>query len=96
MKSRDAIFIYFVRLPLITAIVLFTVMGIVSKRGWLDWRRMVRQNGELQVKLADIRRNHGELERQIRLLKSDPSEQERVVRHVLGYVRPDETVVEFE
>ena len=96
MKSRDAIFIYFVRLPLITAIVLFTIMGIVSKRGWLDWRRMVRQNGELQLKLAEMRKNHEDLERQIRQLKSDPSEQERVVRHVLGYVRAEETVVEFE
>jgi cell division protein FtsB len=70
-------------------------MGVFSKRGWLDWRRMVRQNEELTQEIARSTQEWDLLERQIEKLKSDPTEQERTIRRVLGYVRESEFVIEF-
>jgi len=70
-------------------------MGVFSKRGWLDWRRMVRQNEELTREIAHSMQEWDLLERQIEKLKSDPGEQERTIRRVLGYVRDNEFVIEF-
>ncbi len=71
-------------------------VGIFSKRGWLDYQRMVTMNQELAEKIDQSRKQKELLEHQIRAISADPSEQERMVRHVLGYVRPDETVIEFQ
>jgi cell division protein FtsB len=70
-------------------------MGFFSKRGWLDWRRMVRQNEELTREIARSTQEWDLLERQIEKIKSDPGEQERTIRRVLGYVRESEFVIEF-
>lgn len=71
------------------------LMGVFSKRGLLDWRRMVRQNEALTRDIARAGGEYDELERKIGKLKSDASEQERVIRRVLGYVRENEFVIEF-
>ena len=84
-----------VRITGIVLSCLLVVMGTFAKRGWLDWRRMVRENVELSVKLGSVRREKSELERRSEQLQNDRAEQERVIRSVLGYVRPDETVIEF-
>lgn len=70
-------------------------MGVWGRRGWLDWRRMVRQNGELLSRIEDARTRRDRLEKQIARLEELPLEKERVVREVLGYVRPGEIVIEF-
>lgn len=70
-------------------------MGFFSKRGWLDWRRMVRQNEELTREIARSTQEWDLLERQLEKLKADPVEQERTIRRVLGYVRESEFVIEF-
>lgn len=70
-------------------------MGIWGRRGWLDWRRMVRQNVELQTKIEDAKTRRTRLEKQIARLEKLPLERERVIREVLGYVRPNEIVIEF-
>jgi len=36
------------------------------------------------------------MERQIESFKRNKDEQERVVRQVLGYIKPHETVIEFQ
>jgi len=83
------------RFLLLGAIALLLVMGAVGKRGLFDWRRMVARNHDLDRKIDSCLAGSAELERKIQLLRADAWEQERVVRHALGYVRSDETVIEF-
>jgi cell division protein FtsB len=71
-------------------------MGIFSKRGWMDWRRMVHKNRDLQRKIELIRVEKEELERRILALQTGGIIQEKMVREVLGYVRENETVIQFE
>ena len=71
------------------------LMGIFSKRGFLDWQRMERQNSRLRSQTVEATSQKESLENRVRRLKSDTREQERIVRQVLGYVRNSETVVEF-
>ncbi len=85
----------FVRFPLLLSIALICLMGTFSKRGLLDWRRMVDQNNKLEHKVATIRDQKIDLERQIEQFQKNPEEQERVVRQVLGYIKANETVIEF-
>ncbi|MSP18661.1 MAG: hypothetical protein EXR74_03725 [Bdellovibrionales bacterium] len=85
----------FVRFPLLLSIALICLMGTFSKRGLLDWRRMVDQNNKLEHKVATIRDQKINLERQIEQFQKNPEEQERVVRQVLGYIKANETVIEF-
>ncbi len=56
---------------------------------------MIRQNAELEQKIVQIKNQKSEIEFKIKALAEDHAEQERVVRGVLGYVRPNETVIEF-
>lgn len=88
-------YVLFVRLPLVAALFLLAAMGTFSKRGFFDWQRMVHQNREMRSRIEELAGQKADLERQVLALKSDPAEQERVVRQVLGYVRPNETVIEF-
>jgi cell division protein FtsB len=88
-------YVCLVRLPLAAILFLLVFMGIFSKRGYFDFRRMVRQNSELREKIERIQSQKVDLERQVIALRSEPAEQERVIRKVLGYVKPTETVIEF-
>ncbi len=88
-------YLLFVRFPLLLSIALICLMGTFSKRGLLDWRRMVDQNNKLEHKVATIRDQKIDLERQIEQFQKNPEEQERVVRQVLGYIKANETVIEF-
>lgn len=84
------------RVVLTLAIVFLIGMGVFSKRGWLDWRRMVQQNIEIQTKVAQAQAQKELLERRIAALQSDAEQQEVIIRQTLGYVRPQETVIEFQ
>ena len=75
---------------------LLVLMGAFTKRGWLDWRHMVRQNQELAMKIEQAQEQKANLERQIQALQFNVVEQEHVIRQVLGYVRPKEIVIEFQ
>lgn len=72
------------------------VIGIGSERGLLDLRRMLRQNQGLNEKLAALELQKAGLQDQIHRFESDKEEREKVVRQVLGYIRSNETVIEFE
>ena len=85
----------FVRLPLLLSIALLCLMGTFSRRGFLDWRRMVYQNEKLNHKIVSVREQKIAIERQIDQFQKNPEEQERVVRQVLGYIKPNEKVIEF-
>jgi len=83
-------------MPLLVSLVLLVLMGVFSRRGLLDLRRMTRQNQELQLRLDQATEQRQLLQRQLETFKTNPMEQERMVRQSLGYVRKNETVVEFD
>jgi cell division protein FtsB len=95
-NSQSGTFIFFIRLPLLAALFLLLGMGTFSRRGFLDWRRMVRQNEILDEKILALHAQKENLNEEVRALQNDPQEQERVVRTVLGYIKSNETVIEFE
>lgn len=96
MPFQKRTFVLFVRIPLLLLIIVLMVMGTVSRRGLLDWQRMRNQNTELADKMYRVASQRTQLEKQIRSFEIDKNEQERVVRQVLGYIRANETVIEFE
>lgn len=71
-------------------------MGIFAKRGWLDWRRIVKQNQDVHAKVAEAARLHQRLIHRTSAFELDRERQEVLIRQTLGYVRPDETVIEFD
>lgn len=89
-------YIYLVRSPLFCVTVALIAMGIGAKRGWIDWRRMVDLSAGLEKRVESARKQKAKLERQIETFRVDRVEQERVIRRSLGYVRPDEIVIEFD
>jgi cell division protein FtsB len=91
----SSLYTHAIRLFLLVLLFSLVGIGVFSKRGWLDWRRMVKQNQELQAKIEAARRQKLALEHQVEDLHLRPAEQERVVRQVLGYVKKNETVIEF-
>lgn len=85
-------------LSLICVLLLFSLvgMGLFSQRGWLDWRRIVRQNAHLDKQILLIQTEKQELEVKIKRIKNSTAAQERLVRSVLGYVKPGESVIELQ
>ena len=71
-------------------------MGVFSRRGFLDFRRMTNQNLELRRRIEMVTKEKFGIERQISNFRSDPVEQERIIREKLGYVRKNDLVVEFD
>lgn len=91
----DSSYFYVCKLPFFALMLCLLGMGIFAKRGWLDWRRMVHQNEAMSAKVDLARLRRDDLERQTDALRTDRVAQERVVRQYLGYIRQDETIVEF-
>ena len=88
-------YVRFVRIPLLVLLGALALMGVFSKRGWLDRNRIERRNVEMEGRIEELKGQKADLERRLAALKSDPAEQERIIRRILGYVRPNETVIEF-
>lgn len=86
----------FVRFPLLLALASLLIMGTFSKRGLIDYRRMVQKNEELALRIDALVKSKQGFELQMENLKSSLDEQERLIRSTLGYVRPNETVIELE
>lgn len=89
-------FVYFFRLPVLVLLLCLLTMGIFSRRGWLDWRRMVHKNRELSAEIQKVASARNLMEKQIEAFEQSRGEQERVIRSRLGYIRSNETIVEFE
>lgn len=87
---------YLVRYPIFFAILSLCLMGTLSKRGLLDYRRMVDKNREISQRIEELGRQKAALVNQLDSLKVSREEQERWIRSVLGYVKKDETVIEFD
>lgn len=84
-----------VRLAFLSCIAALAAMGIFAKRGWIDWRRMVKSNDEIAVKVSEALAQKEALDKQMAALQANAQQQEAVVRQTLGYVRPQELVIEF-
>lgn len=84
----------FVRLPFAVCCLLLVVMGIFARRGWMDWRRMERHNQEIAARLEKSASEREDLAQLIRGLETSQLAQEQAVRQHLGYLRPDEIVIE--
>lgn len=89
-------FVFLVRLPILALILILLGMGTFSRRGFLDWKRMRNRNEEVTEKMLVVSEQKAALEKQIQSFEFEKVEQERVVRQVLGYIRANETVIEFE
>jgi len=92
MPSRTYIL---VRLVCSSLLVAMLGMGFFAKRGWLDWRRVVEQNEEVRLKIAEATLKRDRMESQITSVGTHLEQQEILVRQTLGYVAPGEIVVEF-
>lgn len=84
------------RFPLLTILLILIGAGLFSKRGYRDFRAIVEKNGELRTRIQELENQKRDLERRNYLIQNSSEDQERVVRRVLGYVRPQELVVEFD
>ena len=78
-----------------TLIAILLVMGMFGKRGWLDLKRMNSENQRIQNELSKVQEQKEVLVSEIRALQQDRQAQEHTIRKVLGYIKPDETVIEF-
>ncbi|NBX75615.1 MAG: septum formation initiator family protein [Proteobacteria bacterium] len=78
-----------------TLIAILLVMGMFGKRGWLDLKRMNNENQRIQNELSKVQEQKDVLVSEIRALQQDRQAQEHTIRKVLGYIKPDETVIEF-
>lgn len=76
-------------------ILLLIVMGTFGKRGWLDLRRMRSENDKLNQQIIDLEKQRAKLESEVTGLTQNKNLQEHTIRRVLGYIRPDEIVIEF-
>ena len=94
--SPSSSFVYLVRFPLLLSIAALLVMGTFSKRGWFDWQRIRSENERLEFKIASTQKEKIQLQTEVRLFERNHDTQERVVRQILGYIRPNETVIEFQ
>lgn len=88
-------YVFFVRYPLLFCLISLILMGILAKRGFVDWRRMVHENESLKAKLVVLKKQHTKLERENDLLEKNTEYQENVIRQTLGYIRANETSIEF-
>lgn len=89
-------YLLLVRLPLFLLLGVLVTMFVFGKRGYLDLRRMKMENQRLSSQIADATTQKLNLQNQVAMLQLDKQEQEKVVREVLGYIKPKEWVVEFE
>ena len=71
------------------------VMGLFGKRGWLDLKRMESENKRLERLISETQTEMGRLEAQVVGLRQNRQIQEHTIRQVLGYIKPDEIVIEF-
>jgi len=95
MDSRVLVF-RIARLFLVLLIILIGTMSVFSRRGILDLKRMWDRNAQLETKISDLKSVNFSLKRRIDAFQTNSHEQERMVREVLGFLRPGEVLVDLE
>lgn len=76
-------------------LLMLLVMGLFGKRGWLDLKRMESENKRLERLISETQTEMTRLEAQVIGLRQNRKIQEHTIRQVLGYIKPDEIVIEF-
>ena len=76
-------------------IIVLLFMGMFGKRGLMDLRRMNSENQRISEEYQKLKEQNEELAFQIEALQKDKQVQEHTIRKVLGYIKPDETIIEF-
>jgi cell division protein FtsB len=84
-----------VRATMWLLILVLVTMGIFGKRGLLDLQRMQSENIRLVKEIGEAHRNKEVLTHQIVAIQRDPQMQEQMIRKILGYIKADETVIDF-
>ena len=79
----------------VAGLLAFVGAGVFAKRGYLDWAQMRAKNSELDAAIAELSRQRAALDKRMERFERDPRERERLVRSSLGYLKRDETAVEF-
>jgi len=74
---------------------LLVVMGLFGQRGWLDLKRMENENRRIEIQMVELVKQTQRLENEINGLSKDQQIQENTIRKDLGYIRPDEIIIEF-
>ena len=95
MLTKTSAFVVIVRIPLCLLILSLVCVGIFAKRGLVDLRRMEREATQMENRVAQVRKDRERIQRKLEAFHNSREEQERVVREALGYVKPQELVIEF-
>ena len=66
-----------------------------SPQGIFGFRQQYQQIVAMESRIFNLKSENQKLFRKIQSLKSDPQAQERLVRDHLGWVKPNEVMVEF-
>ena len=81
---------------LLLALDVTIIYGIfLSPQGILGYHEQSGQVDELKKKILRLREDNHKLFRRIQSFKSDQQAQEKLVREQLGWVRPNELMIEF-
>ncbi|MBP8644901.1 MAG: septum formation initiator family protein [Syntrophobacteraceae bacterium] len=81
---------------ILLALNLVLLYGILfSSRGIPGFHQQYQQIAAMESKILHLRSENQRLFQKIQSLKSDPQAQERLIRDQLGWVKPNEIMVEF-
>ena len=85
----------FLKVSCLGLIVMLLYVGVFGKRGLRDYRWLIKTNEEILSRIKEASQKKENLVRQIHALKTNRDEQERLIRQMLGYVKPEEIIIEF-
>jgi cell division protein FtsB len=71
-------------------------VSLVDARGFRRYFQMQRQLAEARERKRNLARQNEALKREIEALRSDPESWERAAREELGFIKPDEIVINLE
>jgi cell division protein FtsB len=72
------------------------LVSLVDARGFRRYFQMQRQVAEVSERNRQLAKQNEALKREIEGLRSDPETWERATREELGFIRPDEIVINLE
>ncbi|MDR2675270.1 MAG: septum formation initiator family protein [Opitutaceae bacterium] len=81
---------------LLLLIVVVAASGISYWRNDREHRRLLAQEQQVRLRLAEARARLADQERILDRLRNDPAYVETVIRRRLGYAKPGETIFRFE
>jgi cell division protein FtsB len=71
-------------------------MGIYGKRGVRDYYKVKYQYDEVKILHTNLKKEKETLENKLENFRKNTKTQERVIREILGYIKSNETIIEFD